>query len=49
MKPNEKQRDSYAAPQCEVAFIASEGIICASGSGVNPGNPFPGETEDNWT
>lgn len=49
MKQNEQNKDSYAAPQCEVAFIASEGIVCASGGGVDPGNIFPGETEDNWT
>lgn len=43
-----KQKERYEAPEVEVVVIRSEGIICASGGGTNPNNPFSGWPEDVW-
>jgi hypothetical protein len=32
----------YEAPKAEVLEVRNEGIICASGGGANPSNPFSG-------
>lgn len=42
------EKETYEAPQVEILEVKSEGIICASGGGVNPNNPFSGWPEDTW-
>lgn len=43
-----KEKELYEAPRTDVLEVKSEGIICASGGGTNPNNPFSGWPEDTW-
>lgn len=42
-----KEKKLYEAPSFFIMEVKSEGVICASGSEVNPSNPFGG-SEDLW-
>jgi hypothetical protein len=37
-----QEKNLYEAPMAEVLEVRNEGIICASGGGANPNNPFSG-------
>ncbi|MBO4536717.1 MAG: hypothetical protein J5702_05870 [Bacteroidales bacterium] len=43
-----KDKESYETPRAVVLEVKTEGIICASGGGTNPNNPFSGWPEDTW-
>lgn len=44
-------KTKYESPQSEIVTMPLEGVICGSGpdtGGMNFGNPFDGDTEDEW-
>ena len=43
-----KQKKEYLAPMTDSVEFKSEKILCASGDGVNPSNPFSGFNEFPW-
>lgn len=44
-----KEKELYLAPECEEIHLCTEGTLASSpGYSLTPGNPFGGNTEENW-
>lgn len=44
-------KKTYYSPMCEEVAFKTEGVLAASGPGLSmtPGNPFSGNTEEDWS